>query len=64
MKAQNTEVRPVLTPSITGIAVTPKSITGIAVTPKSSTGRAGAPPQATYLAIDTSHRKKKKYKKI
>lgn len=48
--AQGTEVRSVLTPSITGRAVTPKS----------STGRAVAPPQATYLAIDTSHRKKKK----
>lgn len=51
--AQGTEVRSVLTPSITGRAVTPKS----------STGRAVVPPQATYLAIDTSHRKKKKYKK-
>ena len=47
---QGTEVRSVLTPSIPGIAVTPKS----------STGRAVAPPQATFLAIDTNHRKKKK----
>ena len=47
--AWGTEVRPVLT----------RSIARTAVTPRNSTGTAVAPPQATHLAIDTSHRKKK-----